>query len=283
MRQIILDTETTGLEPGLGHRIIEIGCVELLNRRATGRRFHRYLNPEREIDEGALAVHGLTRAELEREPRFAEIAEELVEFIRGAELVIHNAAFDVAFLDMELARLPGGALSIAAICQVLDSLALAREMHPGQRNSLDALCKRYGVDNSRRELHGALLDAQLLAEVYLAMTGGQGALALGEAPGHARVFEVRPVRALVRPPAPLRVIEASQEERQAHEAFLDLLARKSGRCIWRMIEPAAGTAVEAGASRGPVEASSSMREVPGIALLAAAAALAAPSAPGERA
>ncbi|MGH8218239.1 MAG: DNA polymerase III subunit epsilon [Steroidobacteraceae bacterium] len=237
MRQIVLDTETTGLEPGLGHRIIEIWCVELVNRRPTGRRFHRYLNPERDIDEGALAVHGITREELEREPRFAEIAEELIAFIQGAELVIHNAEFDVAFLNMELGRSPGEPPTIGSLCQVLDSLALAREIHPGQRNSLDALCKRYSVDNSRRELHGALLDAQLLAEVYLAMTGGQGALALGESGAAARVAEARAVRVVVRPPAPLRVIEATEAERLAHEAFLDLIAKKAGVCVWRAIEP----------------------------------------------
>src|ERR1700757_2083437 len=168
MRQVVLDTETTGLEPELNHRVIEIGCVELINRRRSGRTFHRYLNPEREIDDGALAVHGIARTDLDGQPRFAEIAEELLTFIGGAELVIHNAAFDVAFLDAELARLP-------------------REPHPGQRNSLDALCKRYEIDNSGRELHGALLDARILADVYLAMTGGQGALALSEAdvPAHA--------------------------------------------------------------------------------------------------
>jgi DNA polymerase III subunit epsilon len=238
MRQIVLDTETTGLEPGLGHRVIEIGCVELVNRRATGRRFHRYLNPERDIDEGALAVHGLTRAELEREPRFADVADELLAFIAGAELVIHNAAFDVAFLDAELGRLPGAPRSVGALCHVLDSLSLAREMHPGQRNSLDALCKRYSVDNSRRELHGALLDAQLLAEVYLAMTGGQGALALGQAAGSPGAKETRTVRAPVRPPAPLRVVAASEEERRAHEALLDLIAKKSpDGCVWRTLEP----------------------------------------------
>ncbi len=268
MRQIVLDTETTGLEPGLGHRIIEIGCVELVNRRVTGRRFHRYLNPERDIDEGALAVHGLTRAELEREPRFAEIAEELVDFIRGAELVIHNAAFDVAFLDMELAKLPGEPLTIASICQVLDSLALARELHPGQRNNLDALCKRYSVDNSRRELHGALLDAQLLAEVYLAMTGGQGALALGESAGPQRAAETRTVRALVRPPAPLRVIVATDEEQRAHEAFLDLIAKKSGRCVWR-------------ANGSP--AARSAADVPAAAAVTYAAPPAAANLPAERA
>ncbi len=247
MRQIVLDTETTGLEPGLGHRVIEIGCVELVNRRVTGRRFHRYLNPERDIDEGALAVHGLARSDLEREPRFAEIAEELLGFLNGAELVIHNAAFDVAFLDAELARLPGESRTVGVLCRVLDSLALAREMHPGQRNSLDALCKRYGVDNSRRELHGALLDAQLLAEVYLAMTGGQGALALGQASGAARATETRTVRALVRPPAPLVVIAATAEEQRAHEEFLGLIAKKSpGGCVWREIEPPAPSGQSAG-------------------------------------
>ena len=242
MRQIVLDTETTGLEPTLGHRIIEIGCVELLHRRATGRRFHRYLNPERDIDEGALAVHGISRADLEREPRFADIAAELMEFIAGAELIIHNAAFDVAFLDMELARTPGEARCIAAACQVLDSLALARELHPGQRNSLDALCKRYGVDNSRRELHGALLDAQLLAEVYLAMTGGQAALALGELVERRGSEPDAARRALPRPSVPLRVIVASAGELEAHEALLALIARKAsgGRALWGEPLPGAG-------------------------------------------
>lgn len=237
MRQIVLDTETTGLEPELGHRIIEIGCVELVNRRPTGRTFHRYLNPERDIDEGALAVHGISRADLEREPRFADIAEELIAFIEGAELVIHNAAFDIAFLDAEFARLPGERRTVGAMCRVLDTLALAREMHPGQRNSLDALCKRYGIDNSHRELHGALLDARILADVYLAMTGGQGALALGELPGGPRTTEGGPVRALVRPPVPLRVVAATEEERQAHEVLLDVIARASGgKCIWRALD-----------------------------------------------
>lgn len=237
MRQIVLDTETTGLEPELGHRIIEIGCVELVNRRPTGRTFHRYLNPERDIDEGALAVHGISRADLEREPRFADIAEELIAFIEGAELVIHNAAFDIAFLDAELARLPGDRRTVGSMCRVLDTLALAREMHPGQRNSLDALCKRYGVDNSHRELHGALLDARILADVYLAMTGGQGALALGELPGGPRTTEGGPVRALVRPPVPLRVVVATEEERQAHEVLLDVIAKASGgKCIWRTLD-----------------------------------------------
>src|SRR5262245_46666913 len=208
MRQIVLDTETTGLEPDLGHRIIEIGCVELVNRRPTGKTFHRYLNPERDIDQGALEVHGISREELLGMPRFAQIAEELMSFIAGAELVIHNAAFDVAFLEKELERAEGLPRSIAAVCQVLDTLALAREMHPGQRNNLDALCKRYSIDNSRRELHGALLDARILADVYLAMTGGQGALALGVDSGAAAAAAGQ-VRALVRPAIPLVVVTAS--------------------------------------------------------------------------
>jgi DNA polymerase III subunit epsilon len=241
MRQIVLDTETTGLEPELGHRIIEIGCVELLNRRATGRTFHRYVNPERDIDDGALAVHGIARADLAAEPCFSNIAQELLEFIGGAELVIHNAAFDVAFLDAELARLPGETRTIGTCCMVLDSLALAREMHPGQRNSLDALCKRYEVDNSRRELHGALLDAQLLAEVYLAMTGGQGALALGESAVPQGAQEGHPVRVLVRLEMPLPVVRPNDDEWRAHEAFLDVIAKASGgRCLWRMLEGITG-------------------------------------------
>jgi DNA polymerase-3 subunit epsilon len=236
-RQIVLDTETTGLEPELGHRIIEIGCVEVVNRRPTGRRFHRYVNPEREVDEGALAVHGISRAELEGKPRFAEIAEELIEFLAGAELVIHNAAFDVAFLDTELARLQCDPRTIASVCRVLDTLSMAREMHPGQRNSLDALCKRYDIDNSQRELHGALLDAQLLAEVYLAMTGGQATLALGAADARQGTESGESVRAFVRPAVPLTVIRIAEEARRAHEVMLDAIARASGGvCVWRSLE-----------------------------------------------
>ena len=177
MRQVVLDTETTGLSAEKGHRVIEIGCIELVERRPTGARFHRYLNPEREIDQGALEVHGITEEFLRDKPRFAEVAAELLAFIDGAELVIHNAAFDVAFLDAELERLGGGD-RVATRARVIDTLLLARDRYPGQKNSLDALCKRLGVDNSHRELHGALLDAALLAEVYLAMTAGQAALAL---------------------------------------------------------------------------------------------------------
>ena len=237
MRQIILDTETTGLEPELGHRIIEIGCVEVLHRRVTGRTFHRYVNPERDIEQGAEDVHGIKRADLEGRPRFAEIAQELLAFISGAELVIHNAAFDVAFLDHELSRLSAAGTpqaTIGSLCSVLDTLALARELHPGQRNNLDALCKRYGIDNSRRELHGALLDAQILADVYLAMTGGQAALALGDAQSVRSSDGARLVRALVRPPVPLRIVVASEEELQAHELMLGIIAKASGgRCLWQ--------------------------------------------------
>ena len=245
MRQIILDTETTGLEPELGHRIIEIGCVEVLHRRVTGKTFHCYLNPDRDIEQGAEEVHGIRRADLEGRPRFAEIAAELLGFISGAELVIHNAAFDVAFLDHELSRLSpeGAGRMIGSLCSVLDSLALAREMHPGQRNNLDALCKRYSVDNSRRDFHGALLDAQILADVYLAMTGGQSALELGEAP-LARTDAGRQVRALVRPPVPLRIVVASAEELQAHELMLGIIAKASGgRCLW-LAQPQQRTANE---------------------------------------
>lgn len=242
MRQIVLDTETTGLEVERGHRIIEIGAVELVNRRVTGRNFHRYLNPERAIDEGAMAVHGISNADLANAPHFADVAAELVEFIAGAELVIHNAAFDVGFVDAELARLPDGTglpRRLAGLCGVLDTLLLAREMHPGQRNNLDALCKRYGIDNSHRELHGALLDAQILAEVYLAMTGGQSMLALDAHPARSAgaAGGSGGVQALVRPAAGLLVRHASAEELAAHERLLDLVAEASGgRCVFRQCD-----------------------------------------------
>ncbi len=234
MRQIVLDTETTGLEPELNHRVIEIGCVELLNRRRTGRTFHRYLNPERDIEDGALAVHGIARTDLDDQPRFADIADELLTFLAGAELVIHNAAFDVAFLDAELARLPGEPRQMTSVCQVLDTLALARELHPGQRNSLDALCKRYEIDNSARELHGALLDARILADVYLAMTGGQGTLELSDQETAVHVLDgTRSARVPVRTVVALPVLVASADELTAHETMLALIARASGgRCLW---------------------------------------------------
>jgi DNA polymerase-3 subunit epsilon len=235
MRQVVLDTETTGLEVEQDHRIIEIGCVELFNRRLTGRSFHRYLNPERDIDEGALEVHGLSREQLAKEPKFAEIRAEFLDFVRDAELIIHNAAFDVAFLEAELLRSGEGTTSLNSICRILDSLALARQMHPGQRNSLDALCRRYSVDNSHRDYHGALLDARLLAEVYLAMTGGQATFVLGA--------DVDPVRARARTDAGralenmrIVVIRASEEEQGAHEHLLALLDKASaGNTVWRTL------------------------------------------------
>jgi DNA polymerase-3 subunit epsilon len=233
MRQVVLDTETTGLEASLGHRIIEVGCVELLNRRPTGRHFHSYLNPEREVDEAARAIHGMSREHLADKPRFSEVAEELAAFIAGAELVIHNAVFDIAFLDAEYARIDSPTpVKVSALCQVLDTLLLAREMHPGQRNTLDALCKRYGVDNSHRDLHGALLDARILADVYLAMTGGQSTLALGEAQrGRTATQAVQPEP--VRRVGVLRVIEPGPEEQAAHEALIGLIDRESkSQCLW---------------------------------------------------
>lgn len=234
MRQIVLDTETTGLEPAEGHRVIEIGCVELVNRRPTGRTFHQYLNPEREIDRGAEDVHGLSNAFLADKPLFRDIAAEFLAFVEGAELVIHNAAFDVGFLDAELARLEPAVAPLAAVCTVLDTLMLARQAHPGQRNSLDALCKRYSVDNSGRDLHGALLDAQLLAEVFLAMTGGQAELGLAaesaDQPGATR----KRARKINRKGLTLVVQRATVEELAAHEAALDRLDQATGRpCLWR--------------------------------------------------
>lgn len=230
MRQIVLDTETTGLEPAQGHRIIEIGCVELIGRRPTGRSFHRYLNPERALDPGAVEVHGLTETFLADKPRFAEVAAELLEFIRGAELVIHNAAFDTGFLDAELARLKPAPGRIADFCPVLDTLKLARELHPGARASLDALCRRYGVDNSQRELHGALLDARILADVYLAMTGGQVAMALdgADAPAStaARSAEPEAVVRIAAERSALRVIRATPADLDADERLQALFGHR---------------------------------------------------------
>ena len=235
MRQVVLDTETTGLEVEQQHRIIEIGCVELVNRRLTGRKFHQYLNPERDIDEGAQQVHGLTRERLAKEPTFAQIHGDFLEFVQDAELIIHNAPFDVAFLNAELAR-AAFERRVHDLCQVLDTLALARQMHPGQRNNLDALCKRYSVDNSHREYHGALLDARILAEVYLAMTGGQGSLTLSAESEavRARARQVNPARSLgaVR----ILVIDANPDEMAAHEHVLALLDKaSSGSTVWRKL------------------------------------------------
>ncbi len=234
MRQIVLDTETTGLEVGRGNRVVEIGCIELVQRRPTGRSFHRYLNPQRAMEDGAREVTGLTEEFLADKPLFGQVADDFLDFIRGAELVIHNAAFDVGFLDAELARIGAGRLSDHA--GVLDTLALAREKFPGQRNSLDALCKRLGVDNSHRELHGALLDAQLLADVYLAMTAGQGALELSSdvSPGN----HAAPGAAGALPRPSLRVRCADGAELAAHAARLAAVEKASrGSCLWLKLDP----------------------------------------------
>jgi DNA polymerase-3 subunit epsilon len=240
MRQVILDTETTGLSTAQGHRIIEIGCIEMVNRRLTGREFHRFLNPDRNIDEGAERVHGISRADLENEPRFPEVVDELLDFLGGAELVIHNAEFDVGFIEHELRLMQHPQPKIAAHSTVLDTLTLARKIHPGQRNSLDALCKRYEVDASKRDVHGALIDSELLARVYLAMTGGQTALLLDDAAAgeasqaqHTSRVEVQGTGGAY----DLVVLRANAEEEAAHEAILEKL-RSNGECVWDKAGPA---------------------------------------------
>jgi DNA polymerase-3 subunit epsilon len=232
MRQVVLDTETTGLSTGQGHRVIEIGAIELVNRRITGREFHRFLNPERDIDEGAERVHGISRESLETEPKFPEIVDELLAFIRDAELVIHNAEFDIGFLEYELSLMQHPKPAIKQHAQVLDTLRIARELHPGQRNSLDALCKRYEVDASKRDVHGALIDAELLARVYLAMTGGQTALSLDDVVvDDDRRRGPAPTARADRDSLDLVVIRAAEEEVAAHEALLEKL-RAEGDCVW---------------------------------------------------
>ena len=229
MRQIVLDTETTGLEPEQDHRIIEIGCVEMVDRRPTGNNFHVYLQPDRVIDAGAIEVHGITNEFLEDKPRFPDIVEDFVAYISGAELVIHNAPFDVGFLDHEMKRMQAGMPPIREICNVLDTLVMARRKHPGKRNNLDALCDRYTVDNSKRDKHGALLDAEILAEVYLAMTGGQTSLSLGS---ERTTGNRESVRKAIDTGLSLPVIEAAHEERTAHATYLQHLADQSGECLW---------------------------------------------------
>ncbi len=237
MRQIVLDTETTGLSVAQGHRIIEIGCLELVDRRLTGREFHRFLNPERDIDEGAERVHGISRADLETEPRFAEIVDDFLMFIKDAQLIIHNATFDVGFLEHELKLMKHAAAKIEDHATVLDTLTLARELHPGQRNSLDALCKRYAVDATKRDVHGALIDSELLANVYLAMTGGQTAMLLDDdVLGHHANSDGSSDSddtddAAYAQQEDLPVIRATAEEAAAHEAMLEKI-RKSGACVW---------------------------------------------------
>jgi DNA polymerase-3 subunit epsilon len=233
MRQIVLDTETTGLEPEQGHRIIEIGCVELFNRRPTGNNYHIYINPDREIDEGATSVHGISAEMLADKPRFGDVAADLTEYLGDAELVIHNAPFDVGFLNHEFTQVMGSAHDMEAQCKVLDTLLLARRMHPGQRNTLDALCKRYEVDNTQRQLHGALLDAQLLAEVYLAMTVGQTSMALDTEPGEVNPnligLEARLAAVGKRPP----VLRATEAELKAHSERLRSIAEANGgQIVW---------------------------------------------------
>jgi DNA polymerase-3 subunit epsilon len=236
MRQIVLDTETTGLDASRGHRIIEIGCVELQGRKLTGNRFHQYVNPDREIDQGAIEVHGITNDDLADKPRFAQIAEEFFQFVRGAELIIHNAPFDIGFLEAEFKLLDSGYRDINSACQVIDTLVMARAKHPGQRNSLDALCQRYAVDNSRRDLHGALLDAEILADVYLMMTGGQTTLQLSDADSGAEAgsSSTTTIRRLPANRKRLRIIRPTVDEIAAHEAQLDVIAASSGgKVAWR--------------------------------------------------
>lgn len=233
MRQIVLDTETTGINPKEGHRIIEIGCVELVNRKLTGNHYHVYINPERVVEDEAIAVHGITNEYLADKPKFNEIASDFVEFIKGAQLVIHNAPFDVGFMDHEF-QLSQSARTVVTkqICTVLDTLGMAKKMHPGQKNNLDALCRRYGIDNSHRELHGALLDAEILADVYLMMSGGQTNLNLmnnmaGDTGNDAQIIRLSPRQ------KPLKIITANADELAEHESRLDIVEKAGGQCIWR--------------------------------------------------
>lgn len=234
MRQVVMDTETTGLDPAQGHRIIEIGCVELVHRRITERRFHQYIYPDREIDAGALEVHGISLEQLKDSPRFGDIADAFLAFVEGAELIIHNAPFDVAFVNHELALLGPNQGRLEQHCSVIDTLVLARDLHPGLKNTLDALCRRYQVDNTGRTLHGALLDAEILAEVYLAMTGGQVDLLLGQGPYTAAPTGSQARR---RDPGPLPIVHPAPEELANHRRLLEMLDRASGgRCLWRQWE-----------------------------------------------
>jgi DNA polymerase-3 subunit epsilon len=239
MRHIVLDTETTGLAPEEGHRVIEIGCIEIVNRRISERRFHCFLNPDREIDAGAAEVHGITLDKLQESPRFAEVVVDFLDFVRGAEVVIHNAPFDVGFLDAELVRLGPAWGRLEDYCRIFDTLKLARELHPGQRNSLDALCKRYDVDNDHRTLHGALLDAELLADVFLAMTGGQGALRLDVGGETLAGDGTAPPLTTRARPSP-KVLPPDDSELAAHRARLSGIEKRSGgQCLWLALEGAA--------------------------------------------
>lgn len=229
-RQIVLDTETTGLEPELGHRIIEIGCIELIGRKPTGNDYHVYLQPDREIDKGAIEVHGITNEFLQDKPRFAGICDEFIAYIQGAELVIHNAAFDVGFIKAELALMGAELAEVGSVCGIFDTLELARKLHPGQKNNLDALCRRYEVDNSGRDFHGALLDARILADVYLAMTGGQTSLLLS---GDHDYTGKNQVIHRVKRSGQLPVIQANEEELIAHNQRLSEIDKVTeGNCLW---------------------------------------------------
>ncbi|MFT5837654.1 MAG: DNA polymerase-3 subunit epsilon [Flavobacteriales bacterium] len=234
MRQVILDTETTGLDPKQGHRIIEIGCVEMINRRLTGNTFHVYVNPQRLVEQEAIGVHGITNEYLVDKPVFKTIAKEFIDFIHGAQLVIHNAPFDIGFMDHEFNRLSDLAVKESAkMCTVLDTLDLARKIHPGQKNNLDALCRRYGIDNSHREKHGALLDAEILADVYLMMTGGQTDLNLSGKAGGEGGVQIETIRRLSTQRKPLKVVMATADELEQHISRLDLVVEKGGACVWR--------------------------------------------------
>lgn len=238
MRQIVLDTETTGLETSQGHRIIEIGCVEMVNRKLTGRHYHQYLNPQRNVDEGAMEVHGITDEFLVDKPLFADIVEDFLAFIGDADLVIHNAPFDVGFINHELAKLPNQPQAVDNFCKIIDTLSIAKQKHPGQKNNLDALCKRYAVDNSQRELHGALLDAEILADVYLLMTGGQVNLNINDQAG-AEVGEINTnsnIRRLSTQRPALKVIAANDQELASHHQKLEAIKSASGLCIWHDLE-----------------------------------------------
>ena len=233
MRQVVLDTETTGLDVAQGNRIIEIGCVEVDRRKLTGRHYHQYINPQREVEEGALEVHGITNEYLADKPLFPQVVDEFLTFVEGSELLIHNAAFDVAFLNAELERLGSGYGRMTDYCKITDTLAIARRKHPGQRSNLDALCKRYGVDNSQRDLHGALLDAEILADVYLLLTGGQTNLVLADgAESETRDDQVQTTTRIDRAGLSLRVPRASEEELAAHEKLLARIQKDSGQCVW---------------------------------------------------
>jgi DNA polymerase-3 subunit epsilon len=237
MRQVVLDTETTGLDPSQGHKIIEIGCVELVNRKLTGRHYHQYIQPDRVVDDGAIEVHGITNEFLADKPRFADIVDDFLAFVKGAELIIHNAPFDIGFLNWELQALDDGRGKMEDYCTVLDTLVLARQMFPGQKNNLDALCKRFGIDNSHRTLHGALLDSEILADVYLLMTGGQTSLTLSSHQDLLNKSREGAGIRRVKKSLPLKVIRANEQEIKAHEERLEAIRKVAGgKAVWDSLD-----------------------------------------------